>query len=268
MNWTIVLGVDAKHLWQLYVVLPTWIKNKPSLFISPMIVFYDHRELEENRVFNLISSVHNNFELVSWPPANVKYEEESSSKWNSSKRMSMLSGFVHVPAQHVKTKYWLKLDTDVIAMGNDDWVDDDWFKNDPSIIGHSWPFTKPANQMVILDDWFDSNLTEIMTNTIMYNESENGRLNLIPKEGHSKLRHKRIASWCSFFNTEFTKFCSDVAIKICGEGKLPVASQDSYMWYMAKRCGFNMIMTSMKKRGWKCRNNMRQIEIAVQEAMK
>jgi len=54
-DYTIVLGLDYKHLSQLKLVIPTWKKHKPSLFSKKWIVFIDN-SVDYNDVEVLLDS--------------------------------------------------------------------------------------------------------------------------------------------------------------------------------------------------------------------
>jgi len=262
MDYTIVIGLDKAHLSQLQLVLPSWKKHKPSLFDNNFSIFHDDSvdgdELDE--------FLYNNFDAActinKWPPEGVTYEGDPNDKWKNPQRAKMLSGFVHIAAQSVSTAYWLKVDTDVVATGNDDWVEDSWFENEPAIIAQKWGYTKPPMQMMELDNWANAHLDKL-PNWIW----QHPPLNLIPNPGSSLVKHERIAGWCGFYNTEFTKLCSEAAESIEGSGQLPVPSQDGFLFYMAKRGNFNIIRTNFKSRGWKLRSSMKAIKQAVEEAM-
>jgi len=247
-DYTVVLGVDRKHLAQLNLVLPTWKKHKPDLFKHKFVIFYDREQVTHHEVWDVLDS-HLSFyttkiSLVPWSEVGVVYPGDPSNKWTCPQRYKMLAGFVYVPAWYVNTRYWLKLDLDTVATRHDGgWVDQEWFEGNPAIISHPWGFTKPADQMIQLDRWAEEHS--------VFDDEVSPPLNLKPKDGWSRLRHKRIISWCAFFNTEFTKVCAAHAIATCDKGMLPVRSQDGYHWYMAKRMGHSVICTNMKNLGWK-----------------
>ena len=236
-DYTIVCGVDRKHLNQLRWVYPTWIKSKPSLLRQPLLLFYDKDQWGNTEVFE--STNHPNVTAVPWPLGRVTYEGDESSKWYNPQRYKMLAGFVHVPASHVKTTYWLKLDTDTVAIGQDGWIDENWFKSNPAIVSQPWGFTKPPNQMLLLDKWAEKN--PILNKHL--------KLDLVPEPDSDKVKHKRIISWCGFFQTAFTRTCSQLC-QSEGVGQLPVPSQDGYMWYVAKRMGKEILRVQMKSLGW------------------
>jgi len=238
-DYTLVCGVDTKHLRQLAWVWPTWRLNKPSLLKHPMLVFYDRHQVYKEQVKEAVD--HPNLQIRPWPPAGVSYERIMEGKFGCPQRYKMLAGFVYIPAEFVQTKYWLKLDTDTVATGQDDWIDEEWFVDDPAIVAQPWSFTKPPDQMLKLDKW---------ASTIPCLSIESEPLNLIPKERSDRLGHKRIISWCGFFNTEFTKECAGLADLNTYLFQLPVPSQDGFHFYLAKRLGYGIVRKHMKDRGW------------------
>ncbi len=258
-DFTLVVGVDKRHLWQLSHTWPTWKKNKPGLLKGPMVAFFDHEQVTVEQIRAIVD--HPNLSCVAWPPGDHKYGTEKTDKWNDPQRSKMLAGFVFVPAAVVETPYWLKLDTDVVATGQDDWIDPVWFQNDAVLISHPWGFTRPPDQMLKLDKWVEVNFNK------MSSEICTGSLNLAPKPGEDRVCHHRIISWCSFFNTKFTQICADLAKKTCAPGHLPVPSQDGYVWYLAMRMGYSVLTTKMKKRGWQHWSNDRNVREKSEEAM-
>jgi len=246
-DYTLVVGVDRKHLQQLMGTSDspgtwaTWRKNKPSLLDHEMIVFFDRDEVTEDQVRGVID--HPRLDTTPWPIISTRYEGTSGDKWSDPQRHKMLAGFVHVAALGVTTSYWLKLDTDTVAYGKDDWIDPDWFRDRPAIVAHRWTFTKPPDQMMKLDQWVDDNAERLPELT------SRPPLNMVPEPGRSRIGHKRIISWCGFFNTNFTKRCSSWATQTGFTSRLPVPSQDGFMWYCAKRLGLPIKAVNMKHAG-------------------
>jgi hypothetical protein len=239
-DYTLVLGLDNKHVQQLSWVWPTWIKHKPSLLKQPVVLFAE-RDVDLDSVLRILD--HGDVTVVWWPTDPLAQYPEGTDKWTNAQRCKMLAGFVHVPAALVKTEYWLKVDTDALAWGQDDWIDPSWFASKPAIVCHKWTFTKPPDQMVKLDQWVEQNpgLEEL---------NSQPPLNLIPEPGNSRLSHGRIASWCGFFKTDFTQKCAQWAAQTVGAHTMPVGSQDGYMWYCAKRMGLEIVTQNMKQFGW------------------
>lgn len=248
IDYTLLCGVDAKHLKQLATTWPTWAKHKPSLLDHPMIVFYDRNQVNLADLHSAID--HPNLKTVPWPPKGVReYPRVDDTKFGDPQRYKMLSGFVHV-SKCVETQYVLKLDTDTVATGYDDWVNPEWFADNPAIVAQKWHFTKPPYQMMLLDMWA-SKLPEFVGT---------GPLNL-NAPGSDKLKHPRIISWCGFFRTDFAKFTSVVAEANCGKARLPVPSQDGYVWYMAERFQQQIIRLDFRAMGfehWSTMDNIRQ----------
>lgn len=248
-DYTTVVGVDDKHLDQLSRSWPTWKKFKPSLLDHPMLIFRDRTQVMEDAVRRVVD--HPDLTVIEWPFAGVQYtgsvctdgtdDEKYAALWQHPQRYKMLAGFVHVPAIHVQTPYWLKLDTCMLATGQDDWIDPNWFDDDPVIVAHRWGYTKPANQMVKLDWWAEHDIH-------VEDWFDNAPLDLLP-EG-DRVSHKRIISICAFFDTAFTQDAALLAASSVGTGLLPVPSQDGFMWYVAKRKGFGIKRVNMKKQGW------------------
>lgn len=254
---TLVVGVDDRHLRQLAMTWPTWKRFKPGLLDWPMIVFYDKDQVSEYRVRKVVD--HPNLRTVAWPFKGMptRYKGGGESKWNDPQRYKMLAGFVYVPAAFVRTDYWLKIDTDVVACGMEDWIKDEWFDDRPAIVAHRWGFTKPPDQMVVLDKWAETldGISDFFCN--------NSPLNLKPEPDSTRLGHKRIISWCAFFDSIFSRFTASLAATSCGPGLLPVASQDGYQWYCAKRLGRGIVRVNMKVRGWKHKSSESSIRKAI-----
>lgn len=243
MDYTIVTGVDAKHLWQLQKTWPTWKKHKPDLLCHKMVVFYDYDSVTLEQVAAVID--HPVMDIVPWPPkSGIEFAGDDSSKWTNRQRHKMLAAFVYVPAEHVKTPYWLKLDTDAVATGEPDWIDPAWFNGNPAIISHPWGFTRPGDQMLQLDRWVADHID------VMHAFHGTSPLNLAPKPGEDRVRHRRIGSWCAFFNTKFNVLCASLASASMGPYQLPVASQDGFTWYVATRLGLGVMRVKMKLHGW------------------
>ena len=262
IDYTVVLGVDRKHLDQLKMVWPTWVSHKrESVVNKPLVVFFDREQIDQHELTALFA-MHPDFSCVPWPPPDVAYEEDGSDRFHQPQRTKMLSGFIHVAANMVATPYWLKLDTDVTATcGYDDWVDPKWFEDNPAIVSQGWAYTKPPNQMMDLDAWVEDNWEELA------HFCGTKPLNMQPSPGSDLLKHKRIISWCAFFNTDATQTCALMAEKACGLGRIPVPSQDGYFYYVAKRMGWGILTPNMKKLGWAQRLTDRSIKKTVAEAM-
>lgn len=259
-DYTLVVAVDGKHLEQFKHTWPTWRKNKPSLLKHPMLVIYDGKQVTDQQVVDVIKHP-NSIMLIDWSRHCARDYGNGTDKWYNPARYRMLSAFVHVPGHIVQTPYWLKMDTDAIASGMDDWIDPEWFESEPAIVCSPWGFTRPPDQMDLLDQWVKENPKLLELNRC-------APLELHPKSGDDRVCHARIGSWCGFFRTDFTKYCSDWAVNTCGLGLLPVPSQDGYLWYCAKRLGLGIVRPKMKKRGWYIFSTMENVKKCSDEALR
>jgi len=254
---TLVLGLDRKHLEQLAMVWPTWERYKPELRKAQLCVFYDRDQLS---IQDLRQVIDRRATVIAWPPKDVEYPEGDGSKWFNQQRVKMLSGFVHVPAQYCKTPWWLKIDTDTIATGSQNWLPSEEEFASGAIIAQKWGFTKPGDQMLKLDEWAEREKP--------YDLQGTPPLALEPRPGSSRLSHARIISWCGFFSTAFTQAASTAAIVSCGAGQMPCGSQDGYLWYFAKRMRLPIIRKNFKSGGWLHRSSMKSVRDESIKAMR
>lgn len=244
-DFTVVLGVDRRHLAELSWAMRTWTKHKPQIFKHPFLVFYDYKDLTHGEVFQTLQNASGDkidLKTTRYPDRSLPdavWDLGIKDRWHDPVRNRMLSGFVHVPAQMVETRYWLKLDTDTLAK-DDQWFPKDLLESNAQIIAHPWGYTKPGDQIEKLDKW-GNRIPELKN----YPE-----LGLRPNPGSSMVRCKRIISWCGFFSTEFTKDVRQMCLGSCGRDRIPVPSQDGLMWYVAKRSGAHIVRCNMKKLGW------------------
>lgn len=132
-----------------------------------------------------------------------------------SERASILNALVLDAPFHVETPWFLKLDTDTLAREGE-WCEPEWFSDDPVFVSPPWGYTKPPGTLSVLDAWADKYFGEV------------GRPARIEQPGRDK--HKRIISfafWCqTWWARQVATYC---------ENQLPVASQDTYHWYVAHR---------------------------------
>jgi len=229
IRFTTVVGVDDAHLEELEMVWPTWKVFRPEILEHPLLLICDgsapQRDWEERLAF----LTHPDRRLHCWVMP------------DASQREIMLSGLVFATASHVTTPWYLKLDTDCAAMAPARWLDDRWFAPDedgrlPTFVTEPWGYTKPPDAIVRLDAWGDT-VPELQRYP---------RLDLRPQPGASLLRHERIISWCFFGNTAWTRRVASYC-----QGRLPVPSQDTYLWYCAARQGDLFRTARMAQLGWR-----------------
>lgn len=165
-------------------------------------------------------------------------------------RERMLSSFVFLAPWLVKTRWMLKLDTDCFAVrANSDWCDAKQIApneegQEPVLWAGGWGYTKPANAIKTLDDWGDT----VQSLRIF------PRLDLpFDPKARAVTTPGRIISYVFFGNVSWLKWASELCCR------LPVPSQDTYLWYLAKRCGRFYRTSRMHRLGWEHRGRM-QVE--------
>jgi len=269
IDYTVIVGLDARHLEQLKLVWPTWKRHKlGTVGTVPMIAFYDKDQLDSSDIYQAID--HPNLKLVPWPPKDITYAGDNSDKWSNPQRHKMLAGFVYVPALYVKTPYFLKIDTDALATGVPDWIDTDWFNDQPAIITSPWGFTRPPDQMLVLDAWIErsTGIIKCTRNDMIQSIQNTEPLRLVPEPGAGRVMHSRIISQCGFFNTKFNRSVAELSNATCGHYQLPVASQDGVLWYLSKRINKKIVRVRMKNFGWEMWSAFSNIKRRAAEIMK
>jgi hypothetical protein len=225
---TLVVAVDRKHLEKLRLTWPTWMHHKPELQKVPTLIIHDDSIDPRCDDVSFLKD-HSELRFVLWTMPEAE-----------SQRERMLTSLVKVPAREVQTKWYLNVDSDVVATANDPWIDPLWFEADdatqiPAFIASPWGYTKPADTIDKLDEW-GSGVPGL---------SEYAPLKL-PRNLHSGLvRHRRVASWCFYGNTAWTREMAAFA-----PGPLPCPSQDTYLSYCALRRREPFRRIHMSQFGW------------------
>lgn len=170
---------------------------KPQLKDKPLIVYYNGLKEKD---LQFVRKVYPEARFIEWKMEGI-----------TSKSELMFSSFVFGACEDVKTPYYIKLDADAYCSTSDKVFDDGDFQYD--IIGHRWGYTKPG--------WFLDRLDHFYT----------GKINpvSIPDE---KFHHKRFESYCCLHRTEWVR---QISKKF--NGRLPVPSHDTTLWYYADKEG-------------------------------
>lgn len=242
IDFTTVVGVDDEHAGELELVWPTWRAHRPEMLVRPLLLICDGARSASDWEGRLRFVDHPLKRIVLW-------EQEAPTQ-----REKMLSGLVFAAAEHVSTPWYLKIDTDAVSLRACPWIEDAWFEaidgRPPAIVASPWGYTKPADWIPKLDDWADG----------VHELRDRPRLNLVSQPGSVRLRHRRIISWLMFGQTAFLRR----AASWCG-GRLPVPSQDTFLWYCASRAGVPVRKVRMSDYGWTHRSPHRALRQAKQE---
>jgi len=204
---TIVTACDEKYVEFLRLTYPNWKKYK-NISKHPVMVFVHGMELDDERLDFLRDP---NVTLVPWSfPEAADHREE------------MLSAFVFGTAENVKTDYWLKLDADSYAT-NDKPLYDESMKQ-YAYCGHRWSYSRP-DHIRELDKWAKGHWKRKLKRAgPMMNE---GRV-----DGRRFYHNtKRTISFIQLHKLKFTKFC----VSLCRERRLPVPTQDTFMFFVCNR---------------------------------
>jgi hypothetical protein len=235
---TIMLAIDDQHLTELIYSFRTWKHFYPQFFTEhSYCIVYDEEQIKtSDKRFDMFKGL--KYEMFPWKNFNNLYVNQ---------REKMLTSLVAAPAEYIKTKWYLKIDTDTIATRSDKWIEEEWFEDGKSVneqnmfISNPWGYTKPPNAIDIMDDWAD-NISDV--------KNHYPRLDIHPKDGADAVSHDRIISWIMLARTEWTKWIASYAKTKDGFYKLPIPSQDTYVIYFAQRMKFNYNRVRFKKFGW------------------
>jgi hypothetical protein len=219
---TYVTAVDSRYLKKLKNNFESW-RDKEKVFDHPVIIYYDELSINEETDLDFLPD---SVKKIGWRPPE---------DWPQRERM--LSAFVTAAPHDVETPYWIKLDADVTATREESgpvWSDD-WKEYD--VLAHRWGYTKPKggewpkHWLNILDDWWKG-LT-----------GEDPIFPVIDNIG-GRYAHRRIASFYCFHSTERTKELADML-----DGRMPIPSHDTLLWYVAERKGWPMKRVNLKRQG-------------------
>lgn len=225
---TTVVAFDAQYFEQFRVTWPTWRALKPEVTEWPLLLMVDGRRgagVSRAMIRDVIGAKAN-VRIVWWLwPYN---------DWSLSQRERMLTALV-AAAQYVETPYYFKIDTDVVATRAGEWLAPWWFEHNPVLVSPAWGYSRPADVIDRLDIWGDK----------CPDMADFGRLGITAPPGSTRVRHRRIAGFAMFGRTDWTREMWRLA-----QGRLPVPSQDTYLWYCAERRREFYRRVRMRELGW------------------
>jgi hypothetical protein len=222
---TIVTACDEHYVDILQVTYPNWKKYK-KIDKYPVLVFVNGLDVNIDPRLQFLRN-EKNVTLIPWDMPNAENQREK-----------MLHAFVVGAAEHVKTDYWLKLDADSFATDDRLFITEEMKKY--KFCGHKWGYSRPYH-IEQLDAWAKNHKKK--------------ELNSAPpmiNEGKAKGRRfyhdsRRTISFIQLHQTKFTKFC----VELLGKDKrMPAPTQDTYMYYVAKRFSPDKIGTMNFKRNY------------------
>lgn len=230
-RFTVCTAVDEAHLRQLEVSACTWSRNRPEMADLPFVIVFDRDQVTESRVADVFRSVWRRppeLTLVPWPLQGIEYGNQ---------RAKMLSAYVHAVPAAVKTRWWVKIDTDAIAMHHDPrWVPIEDMRSNAVVLAPKWHYCKPPNQVRALDEWGDG----------VPGLQDRPRLNIPVAADDNKCRYARFCSWVQFTRQDWS---CEVA-SYCPHGWLPVPSQDGFHSYCVLRRGDPWRKYPARDYGW------------------
>ncbi|MCE9531545.1 MAG: class I SAM-dependent methyltransferase [Planctomycetes bacterium] len=209
---TLVTACDRMYVEKLRLTFPTWVRHKRA-DAYPIIVFVHGIPIEDRSLDFLRAP---NVRLIPWDLEVANQRER------------MLSAFVFGTAEHVQTRWWMKLDADTFAMDDRPFVTEEMKKF--SIFGHSWGLSR-AEHIVALDAWAASH-AKLKTKPMFEVERLKG----------DKYRHPRTQSFAQLQSSRFTRLCARLA-----GNRMPVPSHDTYVFYVADRLGYPVGRANFKK---------------------
>jgi hypothetical protein len=232
-DFTILVAVDAEHLPELAHSYPTWMHFKPELRQRPLVVVCDDEDCR--------TSMDAWEDRLGWLPSSAKFVPASDClPWRPgcqppdvTQREKMLTTLV-VASFEIDTPYYLKLDTDCIAWGMEDWIDHNWFRDPaPAVISSPWGYTKPASMINDFNRWADQYRRHF---PLVLDYQNRGSI----------AKHRRIISYAMFGRTDFTRKMAEFA-----GGRLPCPSQDTFLGACAHRSGERIQFVKMADYGWR-----------------
>lgn len=224
---TLVLCIDQNHIEELKFAWETWEFFKPELVgLKNKLLIYD-------------ADIENSLKDLSFLDETFSYHRFDHKSYYKSQRDAMLTSWFE-GCKKIKTRFYLKIDTDCFAINSDKgWVDALADRDNYKIISNPWGYTKNAERLTVLDNWGDT----------AKHIKDYPRLNLIPNTGSDKIVHSRIISFIGVFDTDWTNMISEDCFKD-NHYELPDPSQDTFTWYCAERRKDPVKRISFKKFGF------------------
>lgn len=258
---TTVVAVDREHIPELKAVWPTWQRWHPEITDGPVILLCDDDYLPD-----LNSTWQTQKPNVTDHPVTIRDASVSQ-------KDLMLGGLLFDAPQLVTTSHWIKIDTDTVCTGPGrpltEFVD-----GVESIEASGWGYSKPADAIRKLDQWYESATGEPPLWQHATAETRAERIAL-GKEGYvvtmpnsfareqERAYKGRIIGWLSVINTEFSRRVAD----FLQQHPPPFISHDTLLWYLGERWNVPAKPIPFKRHGWDHKLGLHSIEKRVKEVM-
>lgn len=255
IDFTTVCAVDERYLPLMRLSWQTWRKHRREIFQKPLLVMSAVPASD----LDFVRKDHPNTRIVDIPPlASVSMRER------------VFTAFIQLAPWLVETKWFFKLDVDTVARWSDPHVshwcasnlvappmrpEDSSVPQDnecdpakqPVFVASPWNYTKPADAVVRLDAWADG-VPEL---------AKFPALNLpFDPKSDKVITRGRVASFTYFGRTDWHRWLAGLC------RTLPVPSQDTLTWYVARRTGAFFRQHKMKRHGWSfCRHRTLATEV-------
>lgn len=234
-NFCILCAIDREHVDEFAISYKTWMRHKPSLRERPLLLIVDRfrTDAERQETADIVTMLLKNHSKV--------HCNSAIDRPYGSQREKMLASLTLDGPQYAQIlgfQYYLKLDTDCIATGNDNWIDPCWFRGSPAVIASAWNYTKPASQLAEFQKWSDQHSGMFPRPMPEHHITDDG----------GKAFHRRMISYCQFGQVDWC--CRMANIVGPADGRLPIPSQDGFLSLCAARNGAETRYVKMKNLGW------------------
>ena len=224
---TLIQVIDDNHIKELKYSWETWKELKPEITKLPLYLVYDS---------DMETSLDTIDHIIDRP--NVILHKFDNKKYYVNQRSAMLTSFFE-GVRNIKTKYYLKLDTDCVATDNSkEWIRELYDRDKFCFISKGWSLSRKT-YIEMLETWLNE--------TGLFGDYS--LLDGFVQKGAYKLKMKRIISWFFLCNVEWNNMMSEY----CWKGdhyELPCPSQDTYLWYMAELTKTKYKRVDFKKLGF------------------
>lgn len=229
IDFTTVCACDERYLPLMRLSWQTWRKHRREIFQKPLLVLSAVPASD----LDFVRRDHSNVRIVDVPPMpNVPTRER------------VFTAFIQLAPWLVETPWFFKLDVDTVARRADaGWCHENVIASDagqPVFVASPWNYTKPADAVQRLDRWADAvpELAKFPPLNLPFDPAA-GRV----------ITRGRIASYAYFGRTDWHRWLSTLC------RTLPLPSQDTLTWYVARRTGAVWKQCKMKRHGWSfCRH--------------